>query len=344
MGGTGLAGGSKAIGGSAATGGSVAVGGKTSTGGASATGGSKPAGGTSSNGGSSATSGGRPAGGTSSSATGGSKPTGGANATGGTTSSGGSTSTPTCSSADTAYQLVWSDEFNGASGTAVDPSNWVFDTGGDGFGNSELEYYTDTTNNAAMDGNGNLVITAKKETHGSNNYTSARIKTLGKHSWTFGRIEARIKIPKGQGIWPAFWMLGANYPGTSWPNCGEIDIMENIGNTGDQSKVHATIHGPGYSGGSGPTTVYTLPNNELVSADYHVFALEWSQNLINWYLDSTKIATKSPSDIGGNTWVFNSAFFIILNLAVGGQWPGNPDATTTFPQQMLIDYVRVCQK
>ena len=285
------------------------------------------------------------AGGTSASA-GGTKPTGGTSGSGtapaGGTSSA-STTAPSCTSSDSGYQLKWSDEFNGAAGTALDPNDWAFDTGGGGWGNNELEYYTDTTNNAAMDGNGNLVITAKAEQQGSNNYTSARIKTLGKHAWIFGRIEARIKIPKGQGMWPAFWMLGNDFSTVNWPQCGEIDIMENVGNAADQNKVHATIHGPGYSGSAGPTTVYTM--SQPVSADFHVFAIEWAQDSIRWFVDSTQIAQKTPADIpSGATWVYNQDFFIILNLAVGGSWPGNPDATTTFPQQMSVDYVRVCQK
>jgi beta-glucanase (GH16 family) len=222
----------------------------------------------------------------------------------------------------------------------------VFDVGGTGGGNNELEYYSDGTNNAALDGDGHLVITARRETHGNNDYTSARIKTLGKASWTFGRVEARIKIPKGQGIWPAFWMLGSSctgYPVSGWPDCGEIDVMENIGKAADQNLVHGTLHGPGYSAAAGPTQTVTLTSP--VSADYHVFAIEWQKDRIDWYVDSSLYSTKTPDDIPSTAkWVYNAPFYVLLNVAVGGDWPGAPDGTTVFPQEMIVDYVRVCQK
>jgi len=246
-----------------------------------------------------------------------------------------------CTSSTAGYKLVWSDEFNGAMGTAVDSTKWTFDVGGNGWGNNELEYYTSGTSNAAMDGAGNLVITAKQESKDGKNYTSARLKTQGLKTFTYGRIEARMKISQGQGLWPAFWMLGNDIGSNPWPACGEIDIMENVGK--EPNIIHATVHGPGYSAGAGPTKQYTLP--APVASAFHVFAIEWELNTIRWYVDDTLYSTKTPSDIpSGATWVYAHPFFIIMNLAVGGGWPGNPDATTTFPQQLQVDYVRVCQK
>jgi len=248
---------------------------------------------------------------------------------------------PACTGSTAGYKLIWSDEFNGPLGTAVDSTKWTFDVGGTGWGNNELEYYTNGTNNAAMDGAGNLVITAKQESMGGKNYTSARLKTEGIKSFTYGRVEARMKIAQGNGIWPAFWMLGEDIASNPWPACGEIDIMENIGK--EPNIIHATIHGPGYSAGEGPTKQYTLA--APVASTFHVFAIEWEQNTIRWYVDDTLYSTKTSSDIPSSAkWVYAHPFFIIMNLAVGGGWPGNPDSTTTFPQQLQVDYVRVCQK
>jgi beta-glucanase (GH16 family) len=272
-------------------------------------------------------------------ATGGLASATGGKASGGT-STGGSTN-PGCTSTSTGWSLVWSDEFNGPAGTAVDAAKWTFDVGGSGWGNNELEYYTSGTNNAAMDGAGNLVITAKQQSQGGMNYTSARIKTQGHATWTYGRIEARLKVPQGQGLWPAFWLLGGDITSNPWPACGEIDVMENLGR--EPNIIHGTMHGPGYSGASGPTAQLTL--SEPAASAFHVYAIEWEQNVIRWYVDNTLYSTKTPSDIpSGATWVYAHPFFILLNVAVGGGWPGNPDSTTVFPQQMLVDYVRVCQK
>ncbi len=264
-------------------------------------------------------------------ATTGGKPTGG---------SGGAAAAPGC--AGTGWKLVWSDEFNEAAGTGVDASSWTFDLGNQngGWGNNELEYYTNSTNNVATDGNGNLVITARKEAMGGMNYTSARIKTQGLRSWTYGRIEARMKIPQGQGIWPAFWMLGTDIATKSWPNCGEIDVMENIGK--EPSIVHGSAHGPGYSGGNPLTGSITLA--EPVASAFHLFAVEWEQNTLRWYVDDRLYSTKTPSDLpSGSTWVYSHPFFIIVNVAVGGNWPGSPD-DSIFPQRLLVDYIRVCQR
>jgi beta-glucanase (GH16 family) len=236
--------------------------------------------------------------------------------------------------------ITWSDEFNGSAGSSIDGSKWKFDTGGSGFGNNELEYYTTSTSNVSQDGQGHLAITARRENpanyqchYGTCQYTSGRILTADKFSQTYGRFEASIKIPKGQGIWPAFWMLGGN----SWPNTGEIDIMENVGNT--PNTVYGTVHGPGYSGAGG------IGGNRTIGAPlgdgFHNYRVDWSPNLIVWYLDGSEYFRVTPSNINGNQWVFDHNFFMILNVAVGGYWPGNPDGSTQFPQTMLVDYVRV---
>ena len=247
------------------------------------------------------------------------------------------------------WTLVWSDEFNGAAGSPVDSTKWVFDTGGSGWGNNELEYYTNSTANASMDGNGNLVITAIKETvpgkkrcwYGRCQYSSARIKTAGNFKRAYGRFEARIKIPYGRGIWPAFWMLGSNINKVGWPRCGEIDVMENIGR--EPSIAHGTIHGPGYSGASGIGAAYNLPAGAF-AAEFHVFAIEWEPGAIRWYVDGNLYETRTQTDLpAGAEWVFDHPFFMLLNVAVGGNWPGIPDATTVFPQKMYVDYVRVYQ-
>ncbi|WP_407916893.1 family 16 glycosylhydrolase [Kitasatospora sp. NE20-6] len=240
---------------------------------------------------------------------------------------------------------TWSDEFNGAAGQGPDRAKWTLETGGSGFGNHELEYYTNSTNNAALDGQGNLVITARKNTdtglscwYGPCQYTSARLNTAQTFTQAYGHFEARIKIPRGQGIWPAFWMLGSDLGTVGWPTSGEIDIMENIGK--EPGTVHGTIHGPGYSGAAGPGAGYSLPNGAPFADAFHVFAVDWSPNAITWSVDGTTYETRTPADAGANKWVFDHPFFVILNLAVGGDWPGNPDASTSFPQAMTVDYVR----
>ena len=240
--------------------------------------------------------------------------------------------------------ITWSDEFNGAAGTPVDGSKWKFDTGGGGFGNGELQYYTTSTSNVAQDGNGNLAITARRENpsnfqchYGTCQYTSGRILTQDKFTQAYGRFEARIKIPKGQGIWPAFWMLGADIGTNPWPNSGEIDIMENVGK--EPNTAYGTVHGPGYSGGA------SIGGNRNIGAPlgdaFHTYAVEWSPNLIVWFLDGSEYFRVTPASLNGNRWVFDHPFFMLLNVAVGGTWPGNPDGSTQFPQTMLVDYVRV---
>jgi len=255
------------------------------------------------------------------------------------------------------WKLVWSDEFNGPDGSAPDPAWWTYDLGGNGWGNDELEYYTRRPENVAIQ-NGNLVITARRESFSgpadpaatgpegktvvTRDYTSARLKTQGLFSQTYGRFEARIQIPKGQGIWPAFWMLGADIDKVHWPGSGEIDIMENIGK--EPTKIHGSLHGPG-PGGSGTddmTAVFTLPRGGQFAEAFHVFAVEWEPGVIRFYVDGTLYFTATPKGMPhGTGWVFDHPFFLLLNLAVGGDWPGNPDSSTQFPQQMLVDYVRV---
>jgi len=245
------------------------------------------------------------------------------------------------------WNLVWSDEFNGTNGSAIDTSKWSFDIGGNGWGNNELQTYTNRTDNAFI-ANGSLVIKTLKETFTGpdnipRNYTSARLLTRDKFSQTYGRFEARMKLPFGQGIWPAFWMLGDNIGTAGWPNCGEVDIMENIGR--EPSTVHGTFHGPGYSGGAGISASYALPNGQKFSDDFHTFAVEWEPNVMRFYVDGLLYKTRTPADLpAGKTWVFDHPFFILLNVAVGGSFPGSPDATSVFPQQMQVDYVRVYQR
>jgi beta-glucanase (GH16 family) len=235
-----------------------------------------------------------------------------------------------------AAALTWSDEFDGPAGAAPNAANWNHETGAGGWGNNELQNYTSSRQNSALDGNGNLVITARQEGSG---YTSARLTTKGKVQPQYGHLEARIKIPRGQGIWPAFWMLGGQFPGTPWPSSGEIDIMENIGR--EPHLVHGTLHGPGYSGGNPITGQYQHPQGWSFADDFHTFAIDWSPDSITWLVDGNAYQTFTPANTGSNPWVFNQPFFFILNVAVGGNWPGYPDGTTQFPQQMVVDYVRV---
>ena len=248
--------------------------------------------------------------------------------------------------ASTQWNIVWNDEFTQADGSSPDSTKWGFDigNGSGGWGNLQLEYDTARTNNARIVG-GQLVIEADQESYGGKSYTSARMNTKGKWSWAYGRMEARIKIPRGQGIWPAFWMLGANIDSVGWPTCGEIDIMENIGKTSDQTTDHGTIHGPqgsgDYNGGSGVGGTF-LSFAAPLANDFHIYAIEWTTNQIKWFMDTNLFFTATPASLpGGATWVFTQPEFFILNVAVGGRWPGNPDGTTVFPQQMLVDYVRV---
>jgi len=241
------------------------------------------------------------------------------------------------------WVLTWSDEFNGPNGAALDATKWDVESGGNGWGNNELEYYTSRTKNVRQE-NGNLVIEAIKESFTGpdgvrRNYTSARLKTERKFTQMYGRFEARILIPFGPGAWPAFWMLGDDYPTRGWPGCGEIDIMESIGS--ESAKVQGSLHGPGYSGANPLTSAYTLPRGRF-SDGFHVFAVEWAPQVVRFFVDDSLYATKTPVDLpAGARWVYDHPFFILLNLAVGGTLPGSPRDSTVFPQRMLVDYVRV---
>jgi beta-glucanase (GH16 family) len=245
------------------------------------------------------------------------------------------------------WNLAWSDEFGGPNGSGVDPTKWVLEVGGGGWGNHELEYYTNRLQNAYVQ-DGHLVIRAQREKYKGNegvtlDYTSARLKTQGKFSQTYGRFEAGMKIPYGQGLWPAFWMLGDDIDSAGWPACGEIDIMENVGK--EPSIVHGTIHGPGYAGNAGIGAPYTLPTGKRFADDFHIFAVEWEPNAIRFYVDGDLYGTRTRADLPqGRQWVFDHPFFLLINVAVGGDWPGNPDASTVFPQTMLVDYVRVYRR
>ncbi len=233
--------------------------------------------------------------------------------------------------------IVWQQEFDGPAGAAPDSRVWNYDLGAGGWGNAELQEYTSSRANSALDGAGNLVITARREADGR--YTSARLQTNDKAEIRYGRVEARIQIPRGQGIWPAFWMLGADFPQNAWPNSGEIDIMENIGR--EPNLVHGTIHGPGYSGGAGLLGTYQHPQNWSFADTFHTFAIDWRPGEIVWSVNGQVYHRVTPASLGGRQWVFDKPFFLILNVAVGGQWPGYPDGTTQLPQQMKVDYVRV---
>jgi beta-glucanase (GH16 family) len=244
------------------------------------------------------------------------------------------------------WNLTWSDEFNGPENAPPDPAKWNFETGGKGFGNQELETYTGRLVNARQH-DGNLVITARKEDFtGSDgiarHYTSARLRTLGLFSQAYGRFEARMQLPTGKGIWPAFWLLGNDIDSVGWPRCGEVDVMENIG---DPATIYSTLHGPGYSGSKGISARYTLPHGQSVHNAFHLYAVEWAPRDIKFFFDDHLIAEGTPSNLPpGTTWVYDHPFFLLLNLAVGGGWPGTPDESTAFPQQMLVDYVRVYTK
>jgi len=234
------------------------------------------------------------------------------------------------------WQLVWQDEFSGAAGTKADSTRWVHGIG-TGWGNNQLEYDTDRLQNVSVDSTGCLAITARSEFYRGQSYTSGRISTKGKFECTYGKIEARIKLPSGQGIWPAFWMIGADEDSVTWPKCGEIDIMELRGQL--PNRINGSIHGPGYSGSKAITKPYTLINDRFDNG-FHTFAVEWGTDYLRYYVDDTLYQTITPAAVTGS-WVFNHPFYIILNLAVGGDYVGAPNASTTFPQTMQVDWVRV---
>jgi beta-glucanase (GH16 family) len=257
---------------------------------------------------------------------------------------GGNPTNPPAKPADPAFpasRLVFSDEFNGAAGTKPDASKWTIDAGTGQ--NGEAQYYTNN-DNAAMNGSGSLVMTARKETVGGRDYTSHRMNTGGKFTFQYGRVEARIKIPKGNGFWPAFWMMGADFlTGRPWPYNGEVDIMEVLGK--ETTTSYSTLHAPAYNGGGGYGGSYKLPSGAEMSNDYHTWAAEWDSKGIKYFLDNQQVfyASKETVENTRGPWIFDHPFYLILNLAVGGDWPGPIDASTPFPSQMLVDYVRVYQ-
>ncbi len=241
------------------------------------------------------------------------------------------------------WALVWADEFDAPDGSPVDPTRWSFDTGGGGWGNGELQYYTDRLDNACIE-DGALVIKARKEDYRRWHYTSARLVTRNKGDWLYGRIEVRARLPYGQGIWPAIWMLPTEWRYGRWPVSGEIDIMELVGH--EPGRVYGTIHygAPHQFRGAH----YDLPEGQRFADDYHVFALEWEPGEMRWYVDGHHYQTQkewfTSSTRGTYPAPFDQPFHLILNVAVGGAWPGYPDESTVFPQYMYVDYVRVYQR
>jgi beta-glucanase (GH16 family) len=240
----------------------------------------------------------------------------------------------------TLNNLVMQDEFDVAG--APNPDLWSYDigTGADqglnGWGNNELQYYTDRPENVVVE-DGMLKITALQESFEGSSYTSARILTKGKYAKKYGRFEARMQLPWGQGMWPAFWLIGENIDEVRWPNCGEIDIMENRGS--EPTLISGALHGPGYSGGNAILRPYDF-KDERVDTAFHVYGIEWGSDYINFYVDDVLYSQITPDDVTGN-WVFDQPFYIIINVAVGGNFGGPPNTDTVFPQTMLVDYVRV---
>ena len=240
--------------------------------------------------------------------------------------------------------ITWQDEFDAPSDSVVDATRWSFETGEPGRANGERQWYTDSASNASHDGAGNLVITARRENatgrqcqHGTCEYTSARLITAGKFTQRYGRFEARMKMPRGQGVWPAVWLLGADMPTQGWPDAGEIDVMENVGK--EPQTVYGTVHGPGYSGADGKAG--TRRADAPLADAFHTYRVDWTPNRIVWFLDGVEYHRVTPSDLRGRDWVFDRPFYLLVNLAIGGTWPGNPDADTEFPARLLVDYVRV---
>jgi beta-glucanase (GH16 family) len=250
------------------------------------------------------------------------------------------------------WTLVWSDEFDEPAGQPPNPAHWspeVGDgtaSGNPGWGNNELESYTDHLANAATDGAGHLAITAARADgtltcrYGPCRYTSARLVSRGKVEFAYGRIEARIRVPRGAGMWPAFWGLGTNVGAVGWPQSGEIDFMEFIGR--EPNKVSGSLHGPGYSGGESITGVHDF--GVAVSDADHTFAVEWQPSRVDWFVDGVRFHSATPATVAPRPWVFDHPVFLILNLAVGGDLPGPVGADTVFPQSMLVDYVRVYRR
>jgi beta-glucanase (GH16 family) len=236
------------------------------------------------------------------------------------------------------WQLTWQDEFDGPAGTGPDRTKWTYDVGGGGWGNKQLEFDTDRLANAHVDGAGHLLITALREVYGTNQYTSARLRTQGLFEQRYGRFEARLQLPRGRGLWPAFWTLGSNLATAGWPGCGELDIMEQRGR--EPSVIHGSAHGPGYSG-SNPKTASYIGDAALPDA-FHDYAIEWWPGEIHWFVDDHHyLAVRAQDLVTGQRWVFDDGpMFIILDLAVGGTFGGTVD-DSVFPQSLVVDHIRV---
>jgi beta-glucanase (GH16 family) len=246
-----------------------------------------------------------------------------------------------CGAEEAPWQLVWSDEFDGPLGTRPDAGKWGFETGGDGWGNGELEFYT--AQNAALDGAGHLVISARREVMGARDFTSARLTTRGQLAQAYGRFEARLRLPAGKGLWPAFWLLGDDVGAIGWPTCGEIDVVEGRG--AQPWRVSSAVHGPGYSGGDALIAPYETPDRSPLTGDFHLFAVEWTTDELRFFIDDRAYHTERASRLpAGARWVFDHPFFVILDLAVGGSFGGAPDDTTPFPATLVADYVRVYRR
>jgi beta-glucanase (GH16 family) len=244
---------------------------------------------------------------------------------------------------DGALRLVWSDEFDGAQGSPPDGGTWRAETGGSGWGNQELQYYTDA-GNAVLDGSGSLAIVARRsdpklsrQQYGGCEFTSARLISKDRVSFRYGLVQARIKIPRARGLWPAFWMLGQDIDRAGWPGCGEIDVMEHFGTA--PAAVHGTIHGPGYSGRTGISASRDV--GPSLGQEFHVYSVCWEPGRIRWYVNDEPYHVVTPADLGGKPWVFDHDFFFLINLAVGGTASVSPASSEAFPQVMLIDYIRV---
>lgn len=249
---------------------------------------------------------------------------------------------PIPAEAEAGWELVWSDEFEGET---LDPANWTYDPGGWGWGNGEAQNYTDRLENVRVE-NGLLVLEARQERFEDNYYTSGKIISQDLQEFQYGRIEARIKVPPGAGLWPAFWMLGSDFSrnpddpfDSNWPQAGEVDIMEYVGREPDL--VMGTVHGPGYSGagGLGRWNRQDYP----IADEFHTYAIEWDETGITWFYDDEPYYTLTPDVVGDREWVFDKPYFLLLNLAVGGAFAGNISLDTEFPANMYVDYVRVYQ-
>ena len=242
------------------------------------------------------------------------------------------------------YSLAWAEEFDGPAGAPASTRTWRPETGGHGWGNAELQYYTAESANAALDGKGNLAVTVHRTDprqaaacYGGCQYTSARLTSKNLQSFRHGLIQAKIKLPSGRDIWPAFWMLGTDIDTVGWPDCGEIDVMENFG--ANPAVVHGTVHGPGYSGAGGITA--SLDTGSPLADDFRLYSVCWEPGRIRWYTNQALYHTVTPADLNGHPWVFNHDFYLLINIAVGGRFSAAADASTPFPQVMLVDYIRV---